>query len=107
MTFRSIGRIEDLEDKVPVRVELGGRAITVVRDGECVFAVQDSCTHENTRLSEGWYENGAIECPEHGSLFDCRTGAVMSLPATEPLRVYPVRRSGSDIEVGGLDDPAP
>ncbi|MEA3019304.1 MAG: 3-phenylpropionate/trans-cinnamate dioxygenase ferredoxin component, partial [Actinomycetota bacterium] len=62
------------------------------------------CSHEDTSLSEGWYENGALQCPEHGSSFDCKTGAVMSLPASVPIRVFPVRITDGNVEIGGVED---
>ena len=55
-------------------------------DGEKVFAVKDSCPHQEYPLSEGTlYENGELECCWHGARFDCRTGAVLRGPAEHPL----------------------
>jgi 3-phenylpropionate/trans-cinnamate dioxygenase ferredoxin subunit len=35
----------------------------------------------------------------HGSRFDIGSGAVLSLPAYEPIAVYPVRVEGEDVLV--------
>jgi nitrite reductase/ring-hydroxylating ferredoxin subunit len=56
-----------------------------------VYAVGDVCSHEQAFLSEGFCEGFEIECPLHGSIFDVRTGDVKSLPATEPIKTYPVK----------------
>lgn len=54
------------------------------------FAVDDTCTHEDASLADGWVEDGEIECPLHSARFCLKTGAAMCLPATQPVRTYPV-----------------
>jgi nitrite reductase/ring-hydroxylating ferredoxin subunit len=85
-------------------VEAGARRICLARteDGE-LLAVDDTCTHEDESLSEGWVEGDCIECPAHNSVFDLRTGEAKTLPATDPVATYPVRVEGDDavIEVDG------
>lgn len=44
-------------------------------DGE-VFAIDDTCTHQDASLADGWLEGCEVECPLHASKFDLRTGAV-------------------------------
>jgi 3-phenylpropionate/trans-cinnamate dioxygenase ferredoxin component len=67
-------------------------------DGE-ILAASDVCTHEYVLLHDGWLEGDLIECPQHGSQFDLRTGKACSLPATQPLPVYEVRVEGDDVYV--------
>jgi 3-phenylpropionate/trans-cinnamate dioxygenase ferredoxin component len=59
-------------------------------DGE-FFATDDTCTHEVSSLSEGYVDGDVIECAYHFAKFCIRTGAVLSLPATEPIGTYPVK----------------
>lgn len=59
-------------------------------DGE-VFATENSCSHEYSELSEGMIIGNDVYCPKHGSRFDIRTGAVRDLPATRPVKTYPVK----------------
>jgi 3-phenylpropionate/trans-cinnamate dioxygenase ferredoxin subunit len=59
-------------------------------DGE-FHAVDDTCTHQDTSLSEGWLEGCEIECPLHTSRFDLRTGQPNSPPATRALRTHQVQ----------------
>jgi nitrite reductase/ring-hydroxylating ferredoxin subunit len=56
-------------------------------DGE-VFAIDDTCTHQDASLSEGWLEDCLIECPLHASSFDLRTGQPTGPPAKRPVRTY-------------------
>lgn len=78
-------------------VEASERRICLARteDGE-LFAVDDTCTHEDESLSEGWVEGDCVECPAHNSIFDLRTGEAKTLPATEPVATYAVHTDGDD-----------
>jgi len=38
-----------------------------------------------------------VECHCHGSRFDVKTGAVRFLPATVPIKKYPLKVEGEDI----------
>jgi 3-phenylpropionate/trans-cinnamate dioxygenase ferredoxin subunit len=62
-----------------------------------LYAVEDVCTHDGGQLDQGVLENSTIECPRHGATFDVRTGAALTLPATEPLPTYRVRVEGDDV----------
>ncbi|MCF8525962.1 MAG: non-heme iron oxygenase ferredoxin subunit [Candidatus Nanopelagicales bacterium] len=75
----------------PVGVRVAGIDVCIVRTAEGVFALRDECTHGAVPLSEGEVDGSTIECWLHGSRFDLRTGAALSLPATEPVRTFPVR----------------
>jgi len=58
-------------------------------DGE-LYAVDDTCTHSEASLADGWLEGCLVECPLHSSRFDLRTGAVDGPPARRPVRTHPV-----------------
>jgi nitrite reductase/ring-hydroxylating ferredoxin subunit len=40
-----------------------------------------------------------VECPYHASQFDIRTGNVLSLPASKPVKTYPVKVVGEEVFV--------
>jgi 3-phenylpropionate/trans-cinnamate dioxygenase ferredoxin component len=81
----------------PVNVD--GVDIVLVRDGGEIYAIRDECSHAAIALSEGDVEGCEIECWLHGSRFDLRTGKPTSLPATEPVAIYPVSVEGDDVMV--------
>ena len=58
-------------------------------DGE-LFAIDDTCTHQDASLADGWVEGYTVECPLHASCFDLRTGNPTGLPARIPVNTYPV-----------------
>jgi len=54
------------------------------------FAFENNCTHEDFPLTEGDLNGFEIECPLHGARFCLRTGEIRAVPATCPIRVFPV-----------------
>jgi 3-phenylpropionate/trans-cinnamate dioxygenase ferredoxin subunit len=67
--------------------------------GEEVFAVSNICTHSYAELSDGEVNGFTIECWLHGAEFDLRTGAVITLPATEALETFKVDRSENTLTI--------
>nr|WP_243788446.1 bifunctional 3-phenylpropionate/cinnamic acid dioxygenase ferredoxin subunit [Saccharopolyspora gloriosae] len=58
-------------------------------DGE-LFAIDDTCTHQDASLSDGFLEGCAVECPLHAACFDLRTGRPSGPPAKKPVRTHQV-----------------
>jgi len=88
------------------RFQVGGREVAVVNLGEDGFRAIDAiCSHAHSFLDEGEVDVdfGTIECAKHGSTFDLETGKPRTLPATQPVQVFPVKQEGDDIliEVNG------
>ena len=63
------------------------------------YAIDDVCTHENFLLSGGELFDLQVECPQHGSRFNLKTGAVTGLPAVIPTKVYPVEVENGEVFV--------
>ncbi len=73
-------------------------AVFLTEEGE-IHAVDDTCTHQDASLADGWVEDCTVECPLHASRFDLRTGAVDGPPAKAPIRVHEVQLDGQDVLV--------
>ena len=81
------------------RVIIGEHQIALFNlDGE-YFATDDICTHAYASLSEGYIEDGCVECPLHAGLFDIKTGKAQGVPVTEDIKTFPVRVEGENIYV--------
>ena len=78
---------------------LAGREVAVCPTPEGLYAIEDRCTHAETRMSEGRLRACRVTCPLHGASFDVRDGRVLGGPASGPLTTYPVRISGGHVEV--------
>lgn len=85
--------LADLAPNSATRVEVDGRPVALVRIGDDVYAIGDTCSHADVSLSEGevWCDSKEIECWKHGSLFSLETGEPQTLPATQPVPVYAAR----------------
>lgn len=111
MSAQEVCRTTDLEPGTALKVDLDAAdgsvvEVSVVRaeDGQ-FFAISDVCSHGQVSLSDGEVEDCTIECWLHGSRFDLRTGAPLSLPAIRPVPVYPVTLAG-DVVLVDVDAPA-
>jgi 3-phenylpropionate/trans-cinnamate dioxygenase ferredoxin subunit len=56
------------------------------------YAIEDRCSHDDGPLAEGELDAATctVECPRHGARFDLKTGKPLTLPAYEPVDVFPV-----------------
>ena len=73
--------------------------IGLARVGETCFALGNICPNAFALLSDGYVEDGCIECPLHQGKFDLQTGAPKAPPVTEPVRVYPVKTEHGKVYV--------
>lgn len=78
--------------------------IALFRQGDEVFCLEDNCSHETYRLSEGWVEDCSVECALHAAKFDLRSGKALCLPATAPVRTFDVRIEGGSVQILLPDD---
>lgn len=91
----------DLADGSATRFEVAGRMVAVIRIGDDVYAIGDTCSHADVSLSEGqvWCDTKEIECVRHGSAFSLVTGEPNTLPATQPVPVFVAKVVNGMVEV--------
>lgn len=97
--WQTLGALEDFTESEPVAVVVGEKAVAIFRLGDEIFALHDLCTHGHARLSEGFVEDGCVECPLHQGLFDIRSGAPRCAPVTDAVRSYPIRIVDGKVEI--------
>lgn len=95
--------LTDLRDRKPVRVDLDGTAVLLVRNGDEVFAIGNRCSHQGAPLHKGPVRFGGslrtVQCPLHGSTFELTDGKVLRGPATEPVPAYETRVTDGMVEI--------
>ncbi|MBT2304140.1 non-heme iron oxygenase ferredoxin subunit [Variovorax paradoxus] len=99
MTWTRIAAATQLQDDEVMSIALGGAQLALYRSAGEFHVTDNVCTHQYALLSDGYVEDGCIECPLHQARFDLRTGVALCAPATQPIRVYPVRVEGDDVLV--------
>jgi 3-phenylpropionate/trans-cinnamate dioxygenase ferredoxin component len=97
--WTDIGSIAELATSHRLEADVDGYRVRVACVSDTLYAFEDRCTHDDSPFDDAPIEDSQIICPRHGARFCLRTGAALSPPAYEPLRVFEVRASGDRIEV--------
>lgn len=93
-----IASVADVAEGSAIPVETMGLQLAVYHmEGGDICVTDNVCTHAFALLTDGWFENGMIECPLHAGQFDVRTGKGQGAPIEEDLRTYEVRLEGGEI----------
>lgn len=98
-TWHDVGVAAEFVEDEPRTVLASGIQIAVFRVGDEWFALRDMCTHEVARLSEGFVEDGCVECPLHQGLFDLRTGEARKEPCVEAVQAFATRIMNDRLEI--------
>ncbi len=99
---------DDLVLDVPVKGQVDGMQVIVVRTADGLRAVAGSCTHYGGPLGDGLCVDGQVRCPWHHARFDLTTGEAVGAPALDSIRVYnPEERDGHIYVTGPVEAPVP
>lgn len=99
MAWHAVADDSALGDDEALGVTVGKVQVAIVRAGGTLHALDNVCTHQYALLSDGYVEEGCIECPLHQGKFELTTGNAMCAPVTEPVKVYPVKVEGGKVLV--------
>jgi nitrite reductase/ring-hydroxylating ferredoxin subunit/uncharacterized membrane protein len=75
----------------PIKAKLGINQLVLVRQGEAILALHDTCAHAGGPLNEGKLVDGTIECPWHYSRYRPENGHVVGGPSVYDQPAYEVR----------------
>ena len=105
MQWIDVGALEALEPAGRIDAEVDDRPLAIVRLHGALHAFEDRCTHDGEPLSGADLEAdaatpcGVVVCPRHGARFCLATGAALTPPAYEALKIFAVRERDGRIEV--------
>ena len=94
-----LGELPDIPEGGPTKAKAGINTLVLVRSGDRIEALHETCAHAGGPLAEGRLVDGCIECPWHGSRFRLANGHVARGPAMYDQPAYEVRRGGAGWEV--------
>jgi nitrite reductase/ring-hydroxylating ferredoxin subunit/uncharacterized membrane protein len=93
-----LGGLPDIPEGGPTKVKAGANTLILVRTGDTILALHETCAHAGGPLSEGTLVDGCIQCPWHGSRFKLTNGHVARGPAMYSQPAYEIRRSDAGWE---------
>ncbi len=102
-----VARTDELQVDQMKLLHLDDRRIVLARTEGGYVAFDDHCPHRGGSLAGGVMIRGAVQCPWHGSQFECATGALKAGPAETPIATYPLTVSGGEVRLNlGSSKPA-
>jgi NAD(P)H-dependent nitrite reductase small subunit len=87
--YQEIAKLKDLTEKKGKKVILQGKIIALFLLNKNVYAIQNTCPHQQGDLADGRIKDGKIYCPLHQWSFDLVSGRY-SLDNESALKTYPV-----------------
>jgi len=90
--------LAEVPDRQPTKAKAGAQTLVLVRMGDTIAALHDTCAHAGCSLAEGKIVGDTIECGCHGSRFKLADGRVVVGPAVYDQPAYEVRRSEGKLE---------
>ena len=90
-----LGDLPDIPEGGPTKAKAGLNTLILVRSGDTIHALHETCAHAGGPLAEGTLVDGCIQCPWHGSRFRLENGHVARGPAMYDQPAYEVRRAES------------
>ena len=84
-------KLADVTPGTTKKVCMPGRAPILLANVEGqIYAVDDTCTHEDSSLALGCLRGDKVKCTLHGSWFSVVNGEPSEDPADEALKTYRV-----------------
>lgn len=101
MASVDIAAVTDIPEGTGKTFTVNNHTIAVFQVEGQFYALDDTCSHAEASLGAGEVDTdeGCVECPLHGSLFELATGKPRTLPAYEPVATYLVRVAGDRVIV--------
>lgn len=99
-----VGPVDELAEGQMMGVLVNGHNIAIYNIAGEYYATDDVCPHAQALLSEGFLDDGIVECPLHGGRFEVATGRALGPPVYSTIATYKVRVMGSQMQVRMLDD---
>jgi nitrite reductase/ring-hydroxylating ferredoxin subunit/uncharacterized membrane protein len=90
--------VRDIPERQPTKAKAGAQTLVLVRAGDTIQALHDTCAHAGCSLSDGKIVGDTIECGCHGSRYKLADGSVVVGPATTDQPLYEVRRAEGKLE---------
>jgi nitrite reductase/ring-hydroxylating ferredoxin subunit len=102
--FTPVIAAADVAEETPTKVSMGSTSVMLVRRGDVVHALKETCSHAGGPLSKGELKGDTITCPWHLSTFRITDGSVVHGPASSRQVSYRARITDGQVELQGPYD---
>jgi nitrite reductase/ring-hydroxylating ferredoxin subunit/uncharacterized membrane protein len=103
-TFVPIMNADELPEGQMMRVMVDELPVLLLRRGERVYAIAETCSHMGGPLAEGeLLDDNTVVCPWHGSRFSLETGKVMDGPSAYSQTGYEARIFNQKVELRRME----
>jgi uncharacterized membrane protein/nitrite reductase/ring-hydroxylating ferredoxin subunit len=85
-----VATTDELDTDQMKLLHVGERRIVLGKTETKYVAFNDRCPHKGGSLAGGMMICGTVQCPWHGSQFDCETGDVKAGPAKDKIESYKI-----------------
>ena len=75
------GKVSDIPPGKMIKIKVDGKDVMITNIEGDFCAMDDTCTHSGSSLSEGTLEGCIVTCGWHKAEFDCKTGKLVKFPA--------------------------
>jgi nitrite reductase/ring-hydroxylating ferredoxin subunit len=99
MAWHKVATTSEVPEGEVIGIEIEGTPIALYQLDGTFYATHNVCTHAFALLSDGYVDDGKIECPLHQGIFDIRTGKAEEGPVDEDLQTFEVKVEGEDLLV--------
>ena len=97
--WHEVADLTSLDPDFPTGVTVKEQPIGLFLHEGQVHALENVCPHAYALLTQGFQENGTIECSLHGASFEIATGKCLLEIGQRDLRCYPVKVENSRVSV--------
>jgi nitrite reductase/ring-hydroxylating ferredoxin subunit len=95
--YITLTKTSDISENRVSCFEVNGHHVVLSQFKGEFFALQNKCSHAEQSFDKGRVRGHKLLCPLHGAVFDIRDGSVLSAPAFQPIKSYPLKVDGDDI----------
>lgn len=97
--YLAVAASADVADGQGQTVAVQGEPVAIFRVGDALYAIDNTCVHEDGPLGEGHVEGGVVVCPYHDWRYELSSGKCLSEPG-RAVGCFAIRERDGFVWVG-------
>lgn len=97
--YTKVARLQDIPLGEARIFNVEDESIALCNVEGAIYAINNTCSHDDGPLGDGKLNCFEIECPRHGARFDVRSGQATAMPAAVGIDTFETKLDGDDIYV--------